>query len=112
VTQVLDFTALHSAGRSVIVAGDFNLHVEDEPDATQYRRLQDEGDLTDSCEALSCPGPLLIEKGAFRAGDGVELTALSWRLETDVFVRDDGKPLGDHPALAVRLRWSTPQQSE
>lgn len=112
VTQVLDFMALHSAGRPVIVAGDFNLHVEDEPDATQYRRLLDEGGLTDSCEALSCPGPLRIEKVAFRAGEGVELTALSWRLETDVFVRDDGEPLSDHPALAVRLRWSTPQQSE
>lgn len=108
VTQVLDFMALHSTGRAVIVAGDFNLHVEDEPDATQYQRLIDEGGLIDTCAFLSCPGPFQIEKVLFRDGAGADLTALTWSLEDSVFVREDLEPLSDHPALAVRFAWATP----
>jgi endonuclease/exonuclease/phosphatase family metal-dependent hydrolase len=108
VTQVLDFMAAHSAGRAVIVAGDFNLHIEDEPDATQYQRMVDEGGLADACEFLSCPGPFQIEKVLFRGSDDVELTALTWSLEDSVFLRDDLEPLSDHPALAVRFAWATP----
>jgi len=81
--------AAHSAGHPVIVAGDFNLHLEDEPDATIYQRLVDEAGLTDVCDFLSCPGPLQIEKALFRSTAGVTL-----------------EPLSDHPALAVRFRWS------
>jgi hypothetical protein len=78
---------------------------EDEPDGTQYQRLLDEGGFTDSCDAVGCSGPLQIEKTFFRSSDTVTLTALSWRLEDDVFVRDDDEPLSDHPALDVRFRW-------
>ncbi len=106
VTQVLDFMAIHSVGRAVIVAGDFNLHLEDEPDATQYQRLIDDGGLTDSCDALSCAGPLQIEKVLFRSNADVTLTPLTWSLEDAVFEREDLEPLSDHPALAVRFRWS------
>lgn len=42
----------------------------------------------------------------FRSGDLVTLTPLSWRFETDVFVRSDGEPLSDHDALAVRFGWA------
>jgi endonuclease/exonuclease/phosphatase family metal-dependent hydrolase len=110
ITQLLDFLTLHSAGRAVVVAGDFNLHLEDEPDGTQYQRLVSEGGLTDACDFLACPGPLQIEKVLFRGSDDVELTALTWRLENDVFVRDDMEPLSDHPALAVRFRWAAAGQ--
>jgi len=106
VTQVLDFMAIHSDGRAVIVAGDFNLHVEDEPDGTQYQRLIDEGGLTDSCDFLSCAGPLQIEKVLFRNDAEVSLTPLTWSLEDSVFIREDLEPLSDHPALAVRFGWS------
>jgi len=106
VTQIVEFMALHSVGRPVIVAGDFNLHLEDEPDATIYQRLIDEGGLSDVCDFLSCPGPLQIEKALFRSSGAVTLEPLSWRLEDDVFIRDDLEPLSDHPALAVRFRWS------
>jgi hypothetical protein len=89
----------------VIVGGDFNLHTDEEPDATQYQRLLDEAGLTDVCASLACPEPARIDKFAFRSAAGVTLTPLSWRFETDVFVREDLEPLSDHDALAVRFGW-------
>lgn len=105
ITQMLAFMAEHSAGRAIIAAGDANLHIEDEPDGTQYQRLLDEGGFTDACDVIGCPDPTRIEKAFFRSSDTVTLTALSWRLEDDVFVREDDEPLSDHPALNVRFRW-------
>ena len=61
--------------------------------------------VTDACDALDCPEPGRIDKMAYRSGGGVELEALSWNFETDVFVGPDGEHLSDHEALAVRLRW-------
>jgi hypothetical protein len=105
VTQLVEFIAQHSAGRPVIMGGDFNLHTDEEPDATQYQRLLDEAGLVDVCAALACPQPGRIDKFAFRSAGNVTLTPLSWRFETDVFVREDLEPLSDHDALAVRFGW-------
>jgi len=105
ITQMLAFMAEHSAGRAIIGAGDANLHIEDEPDGTQYARLLSEGGFTDSCDAVGCSNPTRIEKTFFRSSDTVTLTALSWELENDVFVRDDAEPLSDHPALLTNFRW-------
>lgn len=107
VTQLSDFIQANSAGRAVIVGGDFNLHTDVEPDASQYARLLSETGLSDVCEALACPDPSRIDKFAFRSGDDVGLAPLSWRFETDVFVRGDGMPLSDHDALAVRFAWES-----
>ena len=106
VTQVRDAMNTISAGRAVIVGGDFNLHTDGEPDATQYARLLAEAGLQDVCAALACPEPGRIDKFAFRSGGGVTVTPLSWRFETDVFVDGMGEPLSDHDALAVRFAWS------
>jgi hypothetical protein len=105
VTQLSSFIQATSAGRPVIVGGDFNLHTDEEPDATQYQRLLDETGLSDVCAALVCPEPGRIDKFAFRSGGAVTLAPLSWRFETDVFVREGGEPLSDHEALAVRFEW-------
>jgi len=105
VTQLSSFLQTVSAGRPVIVGGDFNLHTDEEPDATQYQRLLDETGLTDVCAALACPSPERIDKFAFRSGGNVSLEPLEWRFETDVFMREDGAPLSDHDALAVRFAW-------
>ncbi|MBM4247348.1 MAG: hypothetical protein FJ148_26760 [Deltaproteobacteria bacterium] len=106
ITQVRDAMNTISAGRAVVVGGDFNLHTDGEPDATQYARLLAEAGLQDVCAALACPQPGRIDKFAFRSGGGVTVTALSWRFETDVFVDGMGEPLSDHDALAVRFAWS------
>ncbi len=106
VTQLATFIQTMSAGRPVIVGGDFNLHTDTEPDASQFARLLAETGLQDVCAALACPQPGRIDKFLFRDGGAVTLTPLSWRFETDVFERADGEPLSDHDALAVRFGWA------
>ena len=107
VTQLVELINTYSAGRAVIVGGDFNLHTDEEPDSTQFQRLLAETGLSDVCATLSCPQPGRIDKFLFRSGGGVTLAPLSWRFETDVFVDPMGEPLSDHDALAVRFAWQT-----
>lgn len=106
VTQLSTFIQSRSAGRPVIVGGDFNLHSDVEPDRSQFLRLLAETGLVDVCAALACPQPGRIDKFLYRSAGAVTLTPLSWRFETDVFVRDGDVPLSDHDALAVRFAWS------
>ena len=106
VTTLSDFIQANSAGRPVIVGGDFNLHTDSEPDGSQYQRLITETGLQDSCEALSCGETGHIEKWLFRSGGNVTITPLSWGFESTVFVRDGNVPLSDHEALLVRFGWS------
>lgn len=106
ITQLVAAMNGYSAGRPVIIGGDFNLHTNTEPDGSQYARLLAEAGLTDACAAVGCPSPGRIDKFAFRSGGAVTLSALSHRFETDVFVRDGNVPLSDHDALAVRFAWS------
>jgi hypothetical protein len=105
-TQLSTFIRTFSAGRPLIVGGDFNLHTDEEPDRTQFERLLAETGLQDVCAALACPEPGRIDKFLFRSSDAVTIAPLSWRFETDVFVRADGEPLSDHDALAVRFAWT------
>ena len=106
VTQLGAMMQSHSVGRPIIVGGDFNLHTDEEPDATQYARLLAENDLSDVCDTLACPQPGRIDKFAFRSAGAVAITPLTWNFETDVFVREDAEPLSDHDALAVLFSWS------
>lgn len=106
VTQLSNFIQANSAGRPVIVGGDFNLHTDSEPDGTQFNRLLSETGLVDVCAALACPSPGRIDKFLFRSSDRVTLAPQSWHFETEVFERFDGQPLSDHDALAVRFGWT------
>jgi hypothetical protein len=106
ITQLSTFIQANSAGRPVIVGGDFNLHTNVEPDGSQFARLLAETGLHDVCAALSCPSPGRIDKFLFRSSDRVTLAPLSWHFETEVFARADGQPLSDHDALAVRFGWT------
>lgn len=106
VTQLAAYVNTFSAGRPIIVGGDFNLHTDGEPDATQFQRLLDETGLVDACAALACPQPGRIDKFLFRSSAELTIDPLSWEFETDVFVDGLGEPLSDHDALAVRFRWT------
>lgn len=106
VTQLVEQMNGYSAGRAIIIGGDFNLNTSNEPQATQYARLLAEAGLQDVCAAVSCPSPGRIDKFAFRSGGDVTVTPLSWHFETDVFVDALGDPLSDHDALAVRFAWT------
>jgi Endonuclease/Exonuclease/phosphatase family len=106
ITQLSTFIQAHSAGRPVIVGGDFNLHTDEEPDGSQFQRLLAETGLVDVCAALACPQPGRIDKFLFRSTGAVTLAPLSWHFETDVFHDAGGEPLSDHDALAVRFAWT------
>ena len=105
--QLAAFVREHSAGRAVIVGGDFNLHTDEEPDRGVFAAFLDATDLSDVCEAVDCGDDAdQIDKFVFRNGGDIELTALDHRFEREKFRRDDGEPLSDHDALAVTFEWS------
>lgn len=111
--QLAAFVADHSAGRAVIVGGDFNLHTDPEQaedpdeawDLESFRIILEDPGLTDVCAALDCPEPGRIDKFLFRSSDELTIEPLDWNFETDVFVSADGEPLSDHEALAVTFGW-------
>lgn len=106
VTQLAAFINSHSAGRAVIVGGDFNLHTDGEPDSTQFQRLLADAGLTDSCAHLGCPDPGRIDKILVRSSADVTLTPTSWSLESADFLDGNGDSLSDHEPVAVRIDWT------
>lgn len=110
ITQVVTSMQTYSAGRAVIIGGDFNLHTEDEPDGSQYARLLAEAGLTDACTAVACPEPHRIDKFAFRSNATITIQALSWTNVDALFRRGDGEKLSDHDPLTVRFAWTASAQ--
>lgn len=104
--DLLDFMEHYSAGRAVIVGGDFNMRLRRERDAVNLLRLEEEGGLTDACIAVGIVDEAEIDKFFFRSNDRVTIEPLSCRFEVDIFVDAQGEPLSDHDALAVRFAWS------
>lgn len=109
ITQLSTFIASVSAGRAIIVGGDFNLHTNTEPDSTQFQRLLSETGLVDVCAELGCPEPGRIDKFLFRSSDEITLTPVSWLFATATFVDGEGEPLSDHDPLEVRFDWAIAQ---
>lgn len=103
--ELAAFVHTFSAGRAVIVGGDFNLHTDRSPDAEVFQALLSTAGLTDVCSALGCPEPGRIDKFLFRSGPDVSVEPRSIRFELEQFAREDGQPLSDHDALAVRFAW-------
>ncbi|MDD9936628.1 MAG: endonuclease/exonuclease/phosphatase family protein [Myxococcales bacterium] len=106
IEQMIEFMATMSDGRAVIVGGDFNLHIDSEPDGTLFEHLLDETGLTDVCTQLGCDEPGSIDKFLYRSSEDVRIDALSWSNDSDVFQSDTGEDLSDHPPIAVRFAWT------
>jgi hypothetical protein len=105
--QLTAFMQQHSAGRAVILGGDFNLHTDEEPDSTVFDEFLDATGLTDVCEVVDCGADAdEIDKFVFRSGGGVTIEAATHAFEREKFQRPDGEPLSDHDALAVTFRWT------
>jgi endonuclease/exonuclease/phosphatase family metal-dependent hydrolase len=100
-----DYISQHSADRAVIVGGDFNLHIEDEPDGTQFSSLLEAADLEDACETLGCPEPHRIDKFLYRSSADLTITPTSWSI-AEGFVDAEGKPLSDHEPVVVDFEWT------
>lgn len=106
VDQLLASMSTYSAGRAIIVGGDFNLHTDEEPDATTYQRLLTSAGLTDACAVVGCGDDGRIDKFAFRSNDTVAITALTWSNEDALFQDGNGEDLSDHEPIAVRFQWA------
>jgi len=104
--DLLDFMEDYSAGRAVIVGGDFNMRLRRERDAANLLLLEEEGGLTDACIALGIVDTEVIDKFFFRSNDRVTIAPSTCDFELEVFVDPQGEPLSDHDALAVRFEWS------
>ncbi|MGH9229507.1 MAG: endonuclease/exonuclease/phosphatase family protein [Acidimicrobiales bacterium] len=105
--QLAEFIAVESAGRPVIVGGDFNLNTDRAPDGGVFDTFLAATGLTDVCAVVDCGDDAdRIDKFVFRSGGGVTIQPLEHRFERDRFRRQDGAPLSDHDALAVTFAWS------
>jgi len=121
--QLAEFMQAYSAGRALIIMGDFNAHYafwEDRiADFSQQLNLRDGWvdlnnngelpekrrdfvanhalDVHDKCES--------IDKIFIRDSEKLKFTAQSYKVEQDLFSTADGRPLSDHCAISLQLGW-------
>ncbi len=103
VAELIAFIVSESEGRAVIVGGDFNLHLDRDPDADQFAELLSSTGLVDVCTELACSEPNRIDRILVRSSDDVTITATEWSNDAGTFTRADGEPLSDHDPVAVAL---------
>jgi hypothetical protein len=105
--QLAEFIAVRSAGRAVVVGGDFNLNTDRAVDREVFDTFLAATGLTDVCGVLDCGGDAdRIDKFVYRSGGGVTIAPLTHRFERETFRRDDGAHLSDHDPLAVTFAWT------
>ena len=98
---MIDYLTQEYPEEAMIVAGDFNLHGDQEPDIINLNLLKDELNIVDACEVLEC-GDDRIDRVFFRSGPGIEIEALTWEIP-DHFIDANGAPLSDHDPIHVRF---------
>lgn len=110
VEQLLDAIFTFSVGQAVIVAGDTNLRLDRTPQDDQlptnvdiFERLLKGASLSDACTAVDCDSEQ-IDRVLYRSSKDLELEAVDWTLD-ERFVNENGEPLSDHPAVAVKFTW-------
>ena len=91
-----------SAGKPVIVAGDWNLKEARPNDRILLEDFKERFSLQDAREVLSV-GRDRIDRILFRSGEGVEIVPLSYTVETELFRDSEGNPLSDHDAVSVEF---------
>lgn len=104
--DLVAFMDVFSAGRAIIIGGDFNMRLRRTADAGNLAFLTQQTGLSNACEALGIADEEAIDKFFFRSNDAVTLTPASCRFEIELFVTSDGGPLSDHDPLAVGFTWS------
>jgi hypothetical protein len=104
--QLAAYLAKQPADRPVIIGGDWNLHTDEEPDATQFADFLATTGMSDVCGSVDCGNDGdVIDKVVFRSTDDVKLTPTSHTFERELFVDGAGQPLSDHDPLRVDFDW-------
>jgi hypothetical protein len=104
--DLVAFMGVFSAGRAVILGGDFNMRLRRDHDAANLNFLTTETGISNACAVLGIVDEEAIDKFFFRSNATVTLIPTSCRFESDIFVTNDGNPLSDHEPLAVGFTWS------
>ena len=99
--QLLIAIASRSKDMAIIVTGDTNMKVADEP---VLQALLAGAALKDACRELNCPEPNRIDRVMFRNSKALTLTPKNWRVD-QTFVDSSGGPLSDHEAVGVDFDW-------
>ena len=102
--DLVDAIEQRSAGRALIVAGDFNLRATDPEDVEPLGIIVDGAGLTDACDAVGCPMQS-IDHIMVRSSDDLEIEVLQWWVP-EQFVAPGGEPLSDHLPIAATLRYT------
>lgn len=95
--QLARVVLARSAGRAVVLGGDFNLSAGE---AESLRAFERETGLRDACSRLGCPEPGRIDRILSRSSPRVRLTPKRWRADRS-FVDKDGRALSDHIPVVV-----------
>jgi endonuclease/exonuclease/phosphatase family metal-dependent hydrolase len=94
-----------SEGRSVIVAGDFNLKETRPRDMDSLQHIIEGAGLTDACQAVAC-GDQRIDMIMVRGTPDLEIEVLDWWLPEEFVDAETGDPLSDHLPVAASLRYT------
>ncbi|MBJ93918.1 MAG: hypothetical protein CMP23_05510 [Rickettsiales bacterium] len=105
INVLLQAISEHSRGQAVVVVGDLN----EAGTGPVSRALQLAG-FVEACPQAACSNSNHLERLFFRSSSGLTLQLRSWSVEAG-FVDERGRNLSDHPAVAVSLGWSEPQDS-
>ncbi len=102
IEQFIALLKLRSPYKAVIVAGDTNLGLSEQ---YLFEKLLLEGGLQDSCAALDCPEPYLLDKVLYKSSPWVHLEPTNWHLPAN-FINEKGEPLSDHSPVTVDFKIS------
>jgi endonuclease/exonuclease/phosphatase family metal-dependent hydrolase len=102
IDQLSEVLTERSAGKAVIVAGDFNLKASRPNDLELLARFKEAFTLSDVREVLSL-GSDRIDRILYRSGAGAEIEPIAYKVETGLFRDADGYPLSDHDAISAQL---------
>jgi endonuclease/exonuclease/phosphatase family metal-dependent hydrolase len=99
--QLCDELARLPAGAALVVAGDFNLEMQEPLDRALYRDLLRRTGLSDAVHSLGVEDEH-IDRIAYRSGARLEISVLSAG-QAQGFEHANGVPLSDHPAIQAEL---------
>lgn len=101
--QLLQAIEQRSAGRALVLGGDFNLMGDELPG---FRKRMAQLGIVDACDELRCAEPRRLDRILLRGNNAVTLKAKSWRVAPG-FRDASGRALSDHEPVVVTVSWAT-----
>jgi endonuclease/exonuclease/phosphatase family metal-dependent hydrolase len=103
VDQLVEAIEKTSAGRALVLGGDFNLTSAELP---AFKKRMAALGITDACDEARCAQPWRIDRVLLRGNPAVSLKTKTWRLAAG-FRDGSGRALSDHEPVVVTVGWAT-----